>query len=67
MFEVIHERNEPIPFQSKLVKTENTMMISKEVLELYSATIKHFVADEIIFYEGKECQYYHQLASGIVR
>jgi CRP-like cAMP-binding protein len=42
-------------------------MIDLELLEEYGATSKKLSADEIIFHEGTDCYFYHQVISGHVR
>ena len=42
-------------------------MIDLELLEEYGASTKKLAAEEIIFLEGNECYFYHQVISGHVR
>lgn len=42
-------------------------MISPDVLLAYGATYKQFRASEVIFEEGTNCYFYHQIVSGKVK
>lgn len=42
-------------------------MVSKELLELYGAEIRHYQKDEFIFHQGHKARYYFQVVNGEVK
>ena len=50
-----------------LVSIQIRLMVDLQLLETFGASTKKLSPDEIIFQEGTECYFYHQVVSGHVR